>query len=52
MKRKGRGFSEVAALTGGVGSTSVLLQVWQDVVIFGCSSLSAAVSADGILLGI
>jgi len=27
-----------------------LLQVWQDVVIFGCSSLSAAVSADGILL--
>jgi outer membrane receptor for Fe3+-dicitrate len=31
--------------------TWVLLQVWQDVVIIGCSSLSAAVSADGILLG-
>ncbi|WP_298349380.1 hypothetical protein [Runella sp.] len=31
--------------------TWVLLQVWQDVVSFGCSSLSAAVSADGILLG-
>jgi hypothetical protein len=29
----------------------VLLQVGLDVVIFGCSSLSAAVSADGILLG-
>jgi hypothetical protein len=25
--------------------------VWLDVVIIGCSSLSAAVSADGILLG-
>ena len=32
-------------------TTWVLLQVWLDVVIFGCSSLSAAVSADGILLG-
>jgi hypothetical protein len=31
--------------------TWVLLQVWLDVVLFGCSSLSAAVSADGILLG-
>jgi hypothetical protein len=31
--------------------TWVLLQVWLDVVIIGCSSLSAAVSADGILLG-
>jgi hypothetical protein len=31
--------------------TLVLLQVGLDVVIFGCSSLSAAVSADGILLG-
>jgi hypothetical protein len=30
--------------------TWVLLQVWQDVVIFGFSSLSAAVSADVILL--
>ena len=27
------------------------MQVWQDVVTFGCSSLSAAVSADGMLLG-
>jgi hypothetical protein len=32
-------------------TTWVLLQVWQDVVIIGCSSLSAAVSADGFLLG-
>jgi hypothetical protein len=31
MKRKGRGFSEVAALTGGVGSTKVLLQLGLDV---------------------
>ena len=31
--------------------TGVLLQVGLDIVIFGCSSLSAAVSADGILLG-
>ena len=31
--------------------TWVLLQVRLDVVIFGCSSLSAAVPADGILLG-
>jgi hypothetical protein len=31
--------------------TLVLLQVWLDVVIFGFSSLSAAVSADGMLLG-
>jgi hypothetical protein len=31
--------------------TWVLLQVWLDVVIFGCSSLSAVVSADEILLG-
>jgi len=28
-----------------------LLQGWLDIVIIGCSSLSAAVSADGILLG-
>ena len=27
------------------------LKVWLDVVIFGCSSLSAAVLADGILMG-
>jgi hypothetical protein len=27
MKRKGRGFSEVAALTGGVGST-LRLAIW------------------------
>jgi hypothetical protein len=32
-------------------TTWVLLQVGLDVVIFGCSSLSAAVSADGILMG-
>ena len=32
-------------------TTWVLLQVWLDVVTFGCGSLSAAVSADGILLG-
>jgi hypothetical protein len=32
-------------------TTWVLLQVWQDVVIFGCNSLSAAVPADGFLLG-
>ena len=31
--------------------TCVLLEVWRDVEIFGCSSLSAAVSVDGILLG-
>jgi hypothetical protein len=31
--------------------TLVLLQVWLDVVNFGFSSLSAAVSADGMLLG-
>ena len=31
--------------------TWVLLQVWLDVVIFGCSSLSAVVSVDGMLLG-
>jgi len=34
----------------GLYTTLVLLQVGLDVVIFGCSSLSAAVSADGILL--
>jgi hypothetical protein len=36
MKRKGRGFSEVAALTGGVGSTNDLLQCWLDeqIIIF------------------
>jgi hypothetical protein len=33
MKRKGRGFSEVAALTGGVGSTLGFVQGWQDVVL-------------------
>jgi len=32
-------------------TTKVLLQAGPDVVIFGCSSLSAAVPADGILLG-
>ena len=31
--------------------TLVLLQVRLDVVIFGCNSLSAVVSAEGILLG-
>jgi len=31
--------------------TKVLLQAGLDVVIFGCGSLSAAVPADGILLG-
>ena len=31
--------------------TKVLLQAGQDVETIGCSSLSAAVSADGILLG-
>jgi hypothetical protein len=31
--------------------TKVLLQAGLDFVIFGCSSLSAAVSADGTLLG-
>jgi hypothetical protein len=30
-------------------TTWVLLQVWLEVVSFGCSSLSAAVSADGFL---
>jgi len=32
-------------------TTKVLLQAGLDVVIFGCGSLSAAVPADGILLG-
>jgi len=32
-------------------TTKVLLQAGRDVVIFGCGSLSAAVPADGILLG-
>jgi len=35
----------------GERTTKVLLQAWQDVVIFGCSSLSAAVSAGQAPLG-
>jgi len=35
----------------GLHTTKVLLQAGLDVVIFGCSSLSAAVPADGTLLG-
>jgi len=37
-------------LTKRLPTTKVLLQAGLDVVIFGCSSLSAAVPADGILL--
>jgi hypothetical protein len=37
-------------LEDSTNATWVLLQVWRDVVIFGSSSLSAAVSAEGILL--
>jgi len=32
-------------------ATKVLLQAWQDVVIFGCGSLSASVSAGQASLG-
>jgi len=52
MKTQSRSFnSKWMTFTEGVGSTKVLLQAWLDVVIFGCSSLSAVVPADGILLG-
>ena len=51
MKQEGSFFIALIIFTGGVGSTKVLLQAGRDVVIFGCSSLSAAVPADGILLG-
>jgi len=45
MNAEVRIFSSITAFTVGVGSTKVLLQAGLDVVIFGCSSLSASVWA-------
>ena len=44
VRKSGKGYRRFSL-------TWVLLQVWVDVVNFGCSSLSAVVSADEILLG-
>jgi hypothetical protein len=56
MKRKGRGFSEVAALTGGVGSTWGFVQAGLDVqtsaVMHRCTLVRAGRNAVGLLVAI